>query len=325
MAQQILALDPDVLLLQEVETTSLRDILRCQEAAHRPMSVAASALVDKISSKDGVAVLVRKSRFDVIDRSTIRFADHVGTDLPGVVGAAPFLANLRHKENHAVVTTVVEKETQERLHVCSVRLYWDPVVPEIKLAQAFLFAKALQRYTDASTAATGTKAPVLVGADLNSTPSSAVYELLTGKEVPPTHAEHPCSVHGRVGLDGVPVLQLDQAEAFQSAYARVLGEEPEYTNFTATFRGTLDYILMKGLKAEGVAPLPKEDVLKRHVALPSVECPSDHLPLLAEFSWASWPVTWWGDLPDLGRRQRPVSHPQKTSWGSAAQTTTRAV
>lgn len=61
--------------------------------------------------------------------------------------------------------------------------------------------------------------------------------------------------------------------------------EPEFTNFTASFRGTLDYIMFSGprLRLARLRRLPDEAEAARRVALPSVEWPSDHLLLAADF------------------------------------------
>lgn len=68
-------------------------------------------------------------------------------------------------------------------------------------------------------------------------------------------------------------------------------EDPEkaldlpFTNFTQSFQGTLDYIWYSHDQLEVVAALAPADQaeLARHTAIPSMQFPSDHLPLAAEF------------------------------------------
>ena len=94
---------------------------------------------------------------------------------------------------------------------------------------------------------------------------------------------------------------------FESAYATCNGgQEPAFTNFTPTFAETLDYIFyannpfhpqrkigfdtqpplsQRGLDVVRVRKLPSREVVSRHVALPSPRFPSDHLPVLVDFTW----------------------------------------
>lgn len=66
----------------------------------------------------------------------------------------------------------------------------------------------------------------------------------------------------------------------RSTYAETIGE-PEFTNFTPGFKGTLDYIWFtpSSLTAVRSKPLMSEAEAAKETALPSTVCPSDHLPL----------------------------------------------
>lgn len=59
---------------------------------------------------------------------------------------------------------------------------------------------------------------------------------------------------------------------------------PSYTNYTSGFSGTLDYIFVDGnkMKVESVVPLPTHQDVTKHLALPSVEHPSDHLAIICD-------------------------------------------
>jgi len=70
------------------------------------------------------------------------------------------------------------------------------------------------------------------------------------------------------------------------------GREPDITNsddvgLTSPRRLCLDYIWYEPQSLEVVAALatPPSDFITKHYALPSVDFPSDHLPLLAEFTF----------------------------------------
>lgn len=59
---------------------------------------------------------------------------------------------------------------------------------------------------------------------------------------------------------------------------------PDYTNYTSGFFGTLDYIFVDAnkMKVDRVVPLPSHQDVTKHLALPSVEHPSDHLAIICD-------------------------------------------
>ena len=73
----------------------------------------------------------------------------------------------------------------------------------------------------------------------------------------------------------------------KSAYAYYdHGTHPIWTHYVAHFQGTLDYIFHSpNLIVKDLLPLPDEDLVSAEVALPNAVIPSDHLPIMAEFSF----------------------------------------
>lgn len=63
---------------------------------------------------------------------------------------------------------------------------------------------------------------------------------------------------------------------------------PEYTNYTATFSGCLDYIFYQTdyLTVEQVIPLPSKEELSAYTGLPSIVSPSDHISLCVDLKWS---------------------------------------
>lgn len=59
------------------------------------------------------------------------------------------------------------------------------------------------------------------------------------------------------------------------------------TNYTASFKAVLDYIIIDSdhLTVDRVVPLPSVDEVSEFVALPSAYFPSDHLALVADIKW----------------------------------------
>ena len=62
---------------------------------------------------------------------------------------------------------------------------------------------------------------------------------------------------------------------------------PQYTNYTADFKDTLDYVMVSQhcFQVVRVAPFPPESVLSEHVALPSEVFPSDHIAVAVDIKW----------------------------------------
>jgi CCR4-NOT transcription complex subunit 6 len=133
--------------------------------------------------------------------------------------------------------------------------------------------------------------PLVLAGDLNSGPDSSVYELISTQAINPRHPD----LAPRVGQFGaVNVLpdarQISHRLPLGSAYATVAGAEPEFTNYTMGFRGTLDYIWFDQtmLRCAAVATIPTVDALTRAGdALPNPQYPSDHTMLIADFLFLS--------------------------------------
>lgn len=71
-----------------------------------------------------------------------------------------------------------------------------------------------------------------------------------------------------------------------SVYAYTKGE-PQFTNYTPGFTGTLDYILFSpsdGIEPVGYLELPDAESPDLKGGLPNYYHPSDHLPIGAEFA-----------------------------------------
>ena len=67
----------------------------------------------------------------------------------------------------------------------------------------------------------------------------------------------------------------------------VYGPNPVPTHAVPRYANTLDWICVDShhLDVVGVAPLPPVEELTRHVAMPSVEWPSDHVSLCCDLAW----------------------------------------
>ena len=128
---------------------------------------------------------------------------------------------------------------------------------------------------------------LIVCGDLNSEPDSAVYEFMMEGAL--TNPRPELDIHDSVRV--LPDLsQISHSVELVSAMGTALGEEPQYTNFTAKFRGTLDYICYtpSRLRVMAVAAIPDSADLEQEngVGLPSASYASDHLMLFCDLAFA---------------------------------------
>ena len=78
-------------------------------------------------------------------------------------------------------------------------------------------------------------------------------------------------------------VRLSQPTPLTSVY----GLHSRPTHAVPGYANTLDWVCVDAtqLRVDGVAPLPPLEALTRHVAMPSVEWPSDHVSLCCDLSW----------------------------------------
>ncbi|EER02682.1 carbon catabolite repressor protein, putative, partial [Perkinsus marinus ATCC 50983] len=123
--------------------------------------------------------------------------------------------------------------------------------------------------------------PVIVCGDFNSTPESAVYELLTTGRLSPSSI--PDDPYGILP----PVNQMHHSLPLRSIYPAVVNSEATYTNYTQKFQGTLDYICFtqNSLRGLAVSNTYSYEELSAETALPSPTQPSDHILTVGVFAY----------------------------------------
>lgn len=287
---------PDVVFLQELDAKLMSSL---EPGLLPELRRGLVSLNESIPSKDGVGVYYNPARFEIEDQRSVRFSNvldkHLGelvdasrTDISSLSLTRALHRELREKLNQVVMVRLKDMENQKRIVACSTHLYWDPAYPDIKLLQSYLLAKEIEDFAEGC-------AGVAIGADLNSTPdSSAVYELLMGSgRVETSHPHHPVSLRSNkvnTRLKGVhekEVPALSLPAQFRSAMKESRGAEPLFTNYTSTFKGCLDYVMLRGsLTVHSVEPFMDEAELSEEIALPNNKNPSDHLPLIVDLVYS---------------------------------------
>ncbi len=130
--------------------------------------------------------------------------------------------------------------------------------------------------------------PVVVCGDFNSKPDSAVYQLITTGKVDPAHPDFQIK-RNNYFLNVLPTSPL--GEPFKSVYSNYTNgvSEPLFTNYTATWNGTIDFIFYRPLnmKVKKMLSLPTVERITKETAIPNKEFPSDHIPLMSHFELIS--------------------------------------
>lgn len=171
-----------------------------------------------------------------------------------------------------------------KLMVGSVHVFWDPLFPKLKLAQAGLFRRAA--FAAAQSFETHN---VLLAGDWNSVPGSAAYAFMTDSEATRRH-EEVGDCQSEV-LDAILRLS-DWDQGMVSTYGHEVSDvwystaENPLTTFTPKFSGSLDHIFVSSNLESGLLgslSLPsRSDFTDAGIeALPNGSHNSDHLPVIS--------------------------------------------
>ncbi|OEU16815.1 Exo_endo_phos-domain-containing protein [Fragilariopsis cylindrus CCMP1102] len=298
--REIVDAAPDVICLQEVQADHYEDHIYAAmseqgfEGVYKQKTRQSMGLAGKV---DGCALFWRRTKFHLVESYSIEFNELAQRQATQVLGLNPrseegtnFLNRLS-KDNIAQLVvlelaspqlaTRTNRDPINQVCIANTHLYSNKEFPDVKLWQAWQLLQELENFAMSR----GTSLPLMICGDFNSSPDSAVYDLLMRQNVHPGHPD----VNINTGDDCPNVLPdaMNITHSFQlgSTYQSVLGEEPQQTNYTLNFKGVLDYICysVQTLRPLSASPVPDESVLTRHGdALPSTEFSSDHIMLISD-------------------------------------------
>ncbi|KAH8058388.1 hypothetical protein JL722_6251 [Aureococcus anophagefferens] len=282
--QELIDTNADVICLQEAQRDHFeRDVEPAMKSAgyeglFTQKSREAMGAAGKV---DGCAMFWKTTKYRVAEQRNVSFNDLAYAEAQN--------ANLSERDEHAYLTRLVKDNVAQlvvledypapghrsrRLAMANTHLYSHKDFPDTKLWQSLCLLRALESFANRSRETL----PLVLAGDLNSGPDSSVYELISTQAINPRHP------------DLAPRVGQSRTGSAGSAYATVAGAEPEFTNYTMGFRGTLDYIWFDQtmLRCAAVATIPTVDALTRAGdALPNPQYPSDHTMLIADFLFLS--------------------------------------
>eukprot|EP01105_Mastigella_eilhardi_P006869 TRINITY_DN18379_c0_g1_i1.p1 TRINITY_DN18379_c0_g1~~TRINITY_DN18379_c0_g1_i1.p1 ORF type:complete len:447 (-),score=135.23 TRINITY_DN18379_c0_g1_i1:142-1428(-) len=207
----------DILCVQELD--HYRDII----SRLRKFGYKGVFLQRPQSHPDGCAVFFRKSRFALVNVEKV-FFDHLTEDK---LVKQRRIEGRVHTNNVALLVVLRDlRANGATLLVVCAHLFWHPDFNDVKVLQTRFLLKQIQK----SSKRNNVTATVFCG-DLNSTPQSAVYQLINNGTL--------SSAHPDIKKFGLPAFSHQLKLA--SIYQRAKPKEP-LTNLTPKFCGCLDYV-----------------------------------------------------------------------------------
>jgi CCR4-NOT transcription complex subunit 6 len=304
--REILDAAPDVVCLQEIQADHYESHVYAEfadvgfEGVYKQKTRQSMGLAGKV---DGCALFWRRSKFHLVESYSIEFNEIAQRQATNVLGLNPRseegmqfinrlskdnvaqLVVLEHIQQLTLGRTAQPREVNQ-ICIANTHLYSNKDFPDVKLWQSWQLLQELESFV----VSRGTNLPLIICGDFNSTPDTAVYDLLSRQTVHPGHPDVNVATNDDVPNVLPDAMNITHSFQLGSAYQTVLGDEPWVTNYTQNFKGVLDYIWYSApnLRPLAVAPIPDEKELTRTgEALPSTEYSSDHIMLIADMQFIS--------------------------------------
>lgn len=285
----------DIITLQEVQKDAYDDWFKPQLAEAGYEGIYQQKKREPIFHRgkyiaEGCATFYKITRFKRIDKHVIDYDKLSSNELQctnltdnslqrlskGNIAVAVILEDLSIKATHSN-----QAQTSSGGHlicVVNTHILADPGFTDVKLWQANMLLRSLEQLHVEH----GKHLPMLLCGDFNSTPESAVYELLRSGSVGQEHEDFkvdPCGLLKR--------QNFTHSLSICTSYETCNGREADYTNYTEDFKGTLDYIWYSSdsLAVLAISQVDEESQLTQETALPSSTRPSDHVSLVATFKF----------------------------------------
>jgi len=232
---------------------------------------------------EGLATFYRREKIKSISFNSVFLPDALNSDpkysyiFERVRSNEKLLASLTNRTTTVSISVLQVMEGQ-LLVVGNTHLFFQPNADHIRLIQAEMCRvelevareKIMEMFPDS-------KVSIMLCGDFNSTPPFGVLEYFNGGKIGDDHLDW----RSQEGEEVVG-LRLEHQPKFVSAAGT-----PKFTNYTQGFKDCLDYIFIEreSFDVEQVIPLPSEEELSLHIALPNIVFPSDHVSVVVDLKW----------------------------------------
>lgn len=300
--KEILGYHSDIICLQEVDT-KLFDLDLVSIFEEKDYSL---IFAEKRDVGEGVAILFRNKRFIMLDSYKFDVGENIQKhDVFKEIDE-------KLKRNEQLYTRVVERPNtllvlvirsvdnpRQVLIVANTHLYFHPDADHIRLLQAGMCIMYIENVivneVKRKHIQPEDKISIIFAGDFNSDPLSGIFQLMTTGSIKADHKDWGSSKGCDIIFNHLYLMKIgfaDQEEwikgielAHPFKMANATGTS--LTNYTEGFKECLDYIYYQTdhLKVEKTVPFPSEEQLSAHIAIPSIVFPSDHVALVADFSF----------------------------------------
>jgi len=294
--RELVAYHADVMCLQEVQADHFENFLEPELAKYSYAGLhkcKTREFMGQYGKMDGCAIFYRRDKFSV---------------MPNGVNDVEFnsIARARHSSDKRTLNRLLKDNvaqilclemsaphpaSRRPLVVANTHINASPEFADVKLWQTQMLLQEVERVMT-NVGGSTQQVPLVIAGDFNSLPGSDPHSLLANGGLQPQEDPHGL-------LQQLPLrhaFPLRSAMATVGAHVNASAEshelqkmEPPYTNYTAHFVGTLDYIwyTMDRLAVGGLLEMVDDRLVHEHTALPSPLFSSDHVPLLCEFHFRS--------------------------------------
>ncbi|KAF3427276.1 hypothetical protein E2986_10388 [Frieseomelitta varia] len=276
--KELIGYNSDIICLQEVDASVYANDLQLSLTTLNYGSIYNL----KNDMREGLAIFYNQDRFDKLSCDYSVISQGTNLDEFNIVWSQIQNDDVKRTflNRNTIIQTIIlrSKENPEILIVGNTHLYFRITADHIRLLQAYYglsylrtFAKKIKKENPECNVS------ILYCGDFNSVPNNGVYKLMTEKYIPADHNDWKSDVK-----EQIQNVCIKHDTNLSSACGT-----PEYTNYTGTFSGCLDYIFYQTdyLTVEQVIPMPSKEELGVYTGLPSVVSPSDHIALCVDLKW----------------------------------------
>lgn len=291
--REVVQINPDIVCLQEVQFKNPNHFLEYFKPFFSSLGYKYVMKSRTGGKEDGCAIFYKSDKLALDEVKAVEYFKQ------GV--------KVLDRDNVGLICRFVSKgstQPSSKLVVATTHLLFNRKRDDVRVAQACVLLAELELLSRDNS---GEKYPCIVTGDMNLQPFNVVYQLLTTGSLESTGGRLSITqLKEQLGLD--EKCQWDQQEIktksnklehnfkFQSVYdhGNYFGNQldREVTTFQDKWL-TVDYIMYSNgsrsgdgsLQLVGSMPLPSGPQVASIGGLPSEICPSDHLPLAADFVW----------------------------------------